>query len=189
MMKLKLTAVLSLVALLAACAGASKLDVKVGNKDMPLNVKGSGTYSSTKTFTETKDGQSKITKAASNYVVLANYDIDTSSGMNSMGKAVTAADQIRVSFQLVGEEGTDDKTGFKTGTYTTKAEKFAKVDYVNIAYFADGKESSNSFDGTKSSGEIKITSVSADAVSGEINLTEGDKQIKGSFTAKIPVKK
>ncbi|MBK7707060.1 MAG: hypothetical protein IPJ30_15200 [Acidobacteria bacterium] len=123
MKKLRLTAVLSLVALLAACAGASKLDVKVGNKDMPLNVKGSGTYSSTKTFTETKDGQSKITKAASNYVVLANYDIDTSSGMNSMGKAVTAADQIRVSFQLVGEEGTDDKTGFQNGHLYDKGRK------------------------------------------------------------------
>lgn len=180
-----------LVALLGACAGAggSKLDVKIGGKDMPLNIKSSGTYASTKTFTENKDGQAKITKASSNYIVLASYDLDTSAGMNSMNKPVTAADQIRVAIQLVGDEGTDDKTPIKVGSYTTKAEKFGKVDYVTVAYFADGKESSNSFDIRKTDGEVKITSVSGDTVSGEIDLTEGERSVKGKFTAKLAAKK
>lgn len=188
MRRFKLLVVFLIAVLLTACGGAgeSKLEVKAGGKNLPFSVKSSGTYSSVKTFT---DAQSKMTKASSNYIVLANYDIDTSSGMNSMEKAVTAPDQVRVAIQLVGEEGTDDKTGIKTGTYTTKADKFGKVDYVNIAYFADGKESKNIFNISKTEGEVKITSVSADTVSGEINLTEGDKSIKGSFTAKIPVKK
>lgn len=179
------------VALLGACSGAggSKVDIKIAGKDMPLNIKSSGTYASTKTFTETKDGQSKITKASSNYIVLASYDLDTSAGMNSMNKPVKAADEIRVAFQLVGDEGTDDKAAIKAGSYTTKAEKFGKVDYVTVAYFADGKESSNSFDIAKTNGEVKITSVSGDSVSGEIDLTEGDRSIKGKFTAKLAAKK
>lgn len=188
MRRIKLSVVFLIAVLLTACGGAgeSKLDVKAGGKNLPFSVKSSGTYSSVKTFT---DAQSKVTKASSNYIVLANYDIDTSSGMSSMEKAVTAPEQVRVAIQIVGEEGTDDKTGIKTGKYTTKADKFGKVDYVNIAYFADGKESKNIFNISKTEGEVKITSVSADSISGEINLTEGDKSVKGSFTAKIPVKK
>lgn len=179
------------IALLGACSGTggSKVDIKIAGKDMPLNIKSSGTYASTKTFTETKDGQSKITKASSNYIVLASYDLDTSAGMNSMNKPVKAADEIRVAFQLVGDEGTDDKSAIKAGSYTTKADKFGKVDYVTVAYFADGKESSNSFDIAKTGGEVKITSVSGDTVSGEIDLTEGERSIKGKFTAKLGAKK
>lgn len=189
MRNINLISILVVWILLAACGGAlteSKIEVKAGGKTMPVSVRSSGTYNTVKTFT---DAQSKVSKASSNYIVLGNYDIDTSAGMNSMGKAVTAADQIRVSLQLVGQEGTDEKTGFKTGTFTTKAEKFDKVDYVNVAYFANGKESSNSFEIAKTTGEVVIMSVSADSVSGEINLTDGDKSVKGNFTAKIPVKK
>ena len=40
--------------------------------------------------------------------------------------------------------------------------------------------------GKKAEGEVKITSVTADTVSGEVDLTEGDKSIKGNFTAKMP---
>jgi hypothetical protein len=176
--------------LVAGCgAGESKLEVKAGGKSLPFAVKSSGTYSAVKTFTENKDGQTKITKASSNYIVLANYDLDTSSGMSSMEKATTAADQVRVAIQIVGQEGTDDKTGFKTGTYQVKSEKFDKVDYVNVAFFADGKETKNFFDLSKASGQVKITAVAADSVSGEIDLTEGDKTVKGTFTARFPVKK
>ncbi len=98
-------------------------------------------------------------------------------------------DPISLGHQFVGQEGTDEETGYKTGTYPTKAEKFDKVDYVNVAYLSDGKESSNSFDLAKTTGEVKITAVSADSVSGEINLTEGERSVKGTFTTKITVKK
>ncbi|MBS1796109.1 MAG: hypothetical protein JSS81_19815 [Acidobacteria bacterium] len=190
MRKMRLTALLAVLLLLLGCgAGDSKLDVRAGGKTLPFSLKSSGIYNAVKTFTETKDGQTNVAKASSIYIVLGNYDIDTSSGMISMEKPVTAADQVRISIQLIGQEGTDDKTGLKTGTYPAKADKFGKIDYVNVAYFADGKESKNIFDIAKAAGEVRITSVSAEAVSGEIDLTEGDKSIKGSFTAKLPVKK
>lgn len=191
-MRVSKTAIAFAIAILiAGCGGAgeSKLEVKAGGKTLPFSVKSSGTYSAVKTFTDTKDGQTKITKAASNYIVLANYDLDTSSGMSSMEKATTVAEQVRVAVQIIGQEGTDDKTGFKTGTYQVKADKFDKVDYVNIAMFSDGKETKNFFDLSKAAGQVKITAVTGDSVSGEVDLTEGEKSLKGSFTAKIPVKK
>ncbi len=38
----------------------------------------------------------------------------------------------------------------------------------------------------KATGDVKIT---AESVSGEINVTDGDKSIKGMFTAKLPAAK
>jgi len=169
-----------------AGTGGTKLEVKAAGKSLPFALKSSGTYNSVKTFT---DLQSKVTKASANSIVLANFDVDTSAGMSSMGRPLNSNDQVRITLQLIGEEGSDEKAGFKTGTFTTNAEKFLKVDYVNIAYFADGKESVNSFDIRKTAGEVKVSSVSDSSVSGEINLTEGEKTIKGTFTAEITRKK
>ena len=67
---------------------------------------------------------------------------------------------------------------------------------VIIKTFADGKQTDTRFDslmsiggGKKAEGEVKITNVTADTVSGEVDLTEGDKSIKGTFTAKLPAAK
>lgn len=169
--------------------GGSRLDIKIGDKNTTLNITSSGSLTSTKTFSFTKDGQTTSTKAASHYFAMANYDLDTTSGMISMGKPLTADGQARVAIQLVGEEGTDDKATLKTGTYTTKAEKFNKIDYLNISVYSEGKENKVSFNIDKADGEVKITSVSDESVSGEIDVTEGDKSVKGSFTAKITKRK
>lgn len=173
-----------------ACGGgASKLTMNLDGNERTLDVVSSGTYSSTKTFTQTRDGQSTITKAASHYIVFGNYEIDTSSGMLSMSKPLTEADQVRLAIQIVGKEGTDDKTAIETGTYSTSADKYNKLDYVNIAVFNDGKEVKTSVNIPKSEGEVRITSVTDETVSGEIDLKEGEKSIKGGFTAKIIARK
>jgi len=174
---------------IACGAGESKLQLKIGGKDSTLEVKSSGTYTSTKTFSTTKDGQTTSTKAVSHYFALGNYELDTSSGMISLDKPVSADSQIRVAFQIVGEESTDDKAPIKTGTYSPKNEKFNDVDSMRVMIFENGKETKNMFNMDKAEGEIKINSVSGETVSGEINITEGDKSVKGSFTAKITVKK
>lgn len=180
----------SAVALLAACGpGATSLQVKVDGKDSTLAVKTTGTYTSTKTFTMSKEGQTTITKAASHYIAFANYDLDTSSGMVSLDKPVTAADQIRVTIQLIGEEGTDDKAALKPGTYTAKADKYSKVDSVAIAVFADGKEKKTYFGSGTAEGQVKVSAVSGDTISGEIDLKDGERIIKGPFTAKITAKR
>ncbi len=176
----------------AACsgmAGESKIDVKVDGKDHSIEIKTSGTMSTVKTFSYTKDGQTTSTKGASNYIALANYELDTSSGMISMGKPLTEAGQVRVTLQLVGEEGSEEMAAPKTGTYTTKAEKFNKVDHLQVTVFNDGKETKTSINIDKAEGEVRITSSNDDTISGEINITEGDKSVKGTFTATVTKRK
>ncbi len=169
--------------------GGSKLEVNIAGKSTPLDISSSGSLASTKTFSMTKDGQTTSTKANSHYFAMANYELDTTAGMISMGKPLTADGHVRVTIQIIGDEGTDDKAPLKTGTYSTKAEKYNKLDYVNVAVYSEGKETKTSFNIDKAEGEVKINSVSDESVTGEINVTEGDKSVKGSFTAKITKRK
>jgi hypothetical protein len=189
--------VIAVSLLLLACGGSggagggsAKMDIKVGGKDTNLAVKSSGSDKSVKTFT---DKERKVTTATSFYAVMANYDMDTTN-VASMKKPLTAPDQARVMLQLIGEEGTDQKSEFKAGTYKADpAGKFMKVDSLTVYTFAEGKEVNTSFDasfsGSKITGEVRIKTVTADEISGEIDITEGDKSVKGTFAAKIPAPK
>jgi len=108
---------------------------------------------------------------------------------------MTAPEQMRVEIQLTGEDGSGKDSPFKVGTYAAQADKTSGVRVVKIRTFADGKQTDASFNSLmgysdkKAAGEVKITNVTADTVSGEVDLTEGDKSIKGAFTAKLPVAK
>lgn len=180
--------------LLAACGsggiggGSAKMDIKVGGKDTALAIKSSGSDKNVKTFTDTAG---KVTTATSVYATMANYDMDTTN-FASMKKPLTAPEQARVMLQLIGEEGTDQKSEFKPGTYKADpAGKFMKLDSLVVTTFADGKEVVTSFDtmfsASKITGQVVVKSVTADAISGDIDVTDGDKSVKGTFTAKIAV--
>jgi hypothetical protein len=180
---------------LTACGGAglgtssAKLDIKVGGKASTLTVKsGAVSYGN---VISTAPGKPNIQTFA-HTIYIANYEMETSDP-GWMRKPLSAADQMRVDIQLTGEEGTKEDSSFKVATYSAKADKFNSVRFVRINAFADGKQTETDFDTSfsheKMNGEVKITSVTADTVSGEVNLTEGDKSIKGTFTAKLPKKK
>lgn len=171
---------------------APKLDVKVGGKSSTLDVKSSVVDQSE--VTATAPGKPNV-KTFLHKIYLANFEMDTS-GVAWMNKPLTAPEQMRVQIELTGEDGTDMKSPFKVGTYTAQADKTNGVRTVIIRTFADGKQTDTRFDSLmsiggskKAEGEVKITSVTADTVSGEVNLTEGDKSIKGNFTAKLPAAK
>lgn len=169
-----------------ATAGTSKLDVKAGGKDSTLNVKSGGASYSGMNYSI--PGQ-PATKASIHTIHIANYELDRA----SPAKALTTPDQMRVDIRITGEDGTWDNSPFKVGTYSPKADKFNLVSNVTIVTFADGKQIETRFDNSsgnkKVDGEVKITSVTADTVSGEVNLTEGDKSVKGTFTANLPATK
>lgn len=173
----------------AAGGGSAKLDVKVGGKDSTLTIKSSGTYYGN--VISTSPGKPNVQTFAHD-IYLANYEMDTTSPM-TMRKPLTAPDQLRVEIQLTGEDGTKTDSPFKVGTYNAKADKFNSVRSVIIVTFADGKETRTSFDtmgfSPKADGDVKLTAVTADSISGEINLMDGDKSIKGKFTAKLPKSK
>jgi len=170
---------------------AAKLDIKVGGKSSTLDVKSGMVYPSEMSFTA--PGKPNV-KTFLHKIYLANFEMDTS-GVAWMNKPLTAPEQMRVQIELTGEDGTDMKSPFKVGTHSAQADKTNGVRTVIIRTFADGKQTDTSFDtlmsfgNNNAAGEVKITSVTAEAVSGEVNLTEGDKSIKGTFTAKLPAAK
>jgi hypothetical protein len=163
--------------------GGNSVHVKspaTGEKD--LAVKSSYTYPVTKTFT---DITGKITTAATYNVYAANYDLDAGNFAMTLDKPMASEDQMRVVFSLVGAEGTNDKSPLTAGTYSAKADKYMKVDTVGVVTRKGSADTKNWFDRSSLTGEVKLSSVSDDSISGDIDVTAGDATIKGSFTAKI----
>ena len=171
---------------LAGCsksAPENRLQIKspaIGEKDHP--VKSAYTYAVTKTFT---DINGKMTTAASYRTYVANYDLDAANFSMTLDKPVTSDDQVRVVFSLVGDEGTNDKSPPKTGTYSAKSDKFMKVEDVTLISRKGAGENKASLDRNTLNGTVKVTSASADTIAGDIDLTAGDATVKGSFTAKV----
>lgn len=172
--------------LFAGCgksAGANSIHVKstaTGEKD--LAIKSSYAYAVTKTFT---DINNKITMASAYNVYAANYDLDAGNFAMTMDKPLTSDDQVRVMFSLIGDEGTNDKSPPKAGTYSAKADKHMKVETVGIVSRKGGADNKTWLDRSTLTGEVKVTSASADEISGDIDVKAGDTTIKGSFTAKV----
>ena len=163
--------------------GGNSLQVKhasAGEKD--LAVKSSYAYAVTKSFT---DINQKITTAVVYNVSTANYDLDATNFGMTLDKPMASEDQMRVVFSLVGEEGTKDPAPLKGGTYSAKADKYMKVENVGIVTRKGNADTKNWFDRSSLTGQVTLTSVSDDSISGDIDVTAGDNNIKGSFTAKI----
>ena len=168
-------------------AGGNSLHVKspaTGEKDVA--VKSAYAFAVTKTFT---DAAGKMTTAASYNVYVANYDLDSSFFAQTMNKPMTSDDQMRVVFSLAGETGGTEKTAAKAGTYSATADKYMKVESVGIVSRKGGAEDKGWLDRSSTKGDVKITSASADSISGDVDITSGDISIKGSFTAKILTRK
>jgi hypothetical protein len=175
--------------LLAGCskAGGSAIHLKApGMTEKDLAVKSGGAFAVTKTFT---DVNRNITTAPSYRVYVANYDLDTANFGLTMNKPLASDDQVRVTFCIVGDVGGNEKTPPKAGTYPAKADKYMKAEDVSIVTRKDGKDNEVFFDRSGLAGEVKVTSVSGDTISGEVDLTSGEMSMKGPFTAKVLVRK
>jgi hypothetical protein len=107
----------------------------------------------------------------------------------TLNKPLTADDQVRVVFSVVGDEGGNDKTAPKTGDYSAKADKFMKVEDVAIVARKAGTDNTGWLERSTLTGDAKITAVSGDTITGEVDLTSGAISIKGPFTAKILARK
>lgn len=164
-------------------AGGGGIHVKSANTgDKELATKSGYAFGVTKTFT---DISGKISTASAYYTYAANYDLDAGNFGLTLDKPLTSDDNVRVVFNLIGEEGTNDKSPLKAGTYSAKADKFMKVETVGIVSRKGGADAKFWFDRSTLTGEVKLTSASADELAGDINVSAGDNSIKGSFTAKV----
>lgn len=178
-------AIATLVAL-GACgkgAGGNAVHVKspvTGEKD--LAIKSGYAFPVVKTFT---DINSKITTASAYNVYLANYELEAKNFGATLDKPLTADDQVRVVFSLIGEEGTNDQSPVKATTYSAKADKYIKAESAGIVGRKNGADVKSWLDRSTLTGEVKVSSATAEEISGDVNLSSGDMAIKGSFTAKI----
>lgn len=186
----KITLFAAIAAFTFACGGGAggggtSLTIKSGAQTMTLSGKTSGVDLGN--VISTSPGKPNL-QTSNHSIMIANYDMDMTN-IGTMRKPLTAADQIRLAISITGDAATNEKTPFKVGTYLVSNEYVNDVRDVTVTTFADGKEKRIDFDtmssSTKLIGEVKITSVTDDAVSGTIDVTEGDKSVKGSFTAKI----
>lgn len=151
-----------------------------GEKD--LLIKSGYALAISKTFT---DVNGKMTTASAYNVYLANYDLDQKNFAMSMDKPLTGDDQVRVVFNLIGDEGTNDKSAPKAGTYAAKADKFMKAESIGLVARKNGADVKSWLDRTALTGEVKLTSVSSDEISGDLDVNSGDISIKGAFSAKL----
>jgi len=163
--------------------GGSGIHVKsAATGDKELATKSGYAFGVTKTFT---DISGKMSTASAYYTYAANYDLDAGNFAMTLDKPLTSDDNVRVVFSLIGEEGTNDKSPLKAGTYSAKADKFMKVESVGIVSRKGGADTKFWLDRSTLTGEVKLTSASADEIAGDINVSAGDNSIKGSFTAKV----
>lgn len=168
-------------------AGPGSMTLKwpgMASKEMP--VKSAYAYAVTKTFTDTAG---KITTAATYQVFAANYDLDSANFGQTLNKPMTSDDNVRVTFSLVSDSGGTKKTAAKAGDYSAKADKFMKAETAGIVTRKGGKDSTLWLDRSALTGNVKVTSVLGDTVTGEVDLTNGESAIKGPFTAKILARK
>ena len=164
-------------------SSANAVHVKSGTTgEKDIAIKSGYAFPVTKTFT---DINGKITTASAYNVYLANYDLDAKNFAMTLDKSLTSDDQVRVVFSLIGSEGTNDQSAPGTGTYGAKADKYLKAESAGIVARKNGADVKSWLDRSMLTGEVKVASVSADEISGDVNLSAGDTSIKGSFSAKV----
>lgn len=158
------------------------LHIKSGAGEKDVAIKSGYAFPVTKSFT---DVNGKITTASAYNVYLANYDLDSKNFAMTLDKPLTSDDQTRVVFTLVGAEGTNEQTPPKAGTYSAKGDKYVKAESAGLVARKNGADVKSWLDRSMLTGEVKISSASADEISGDVNLSAGDMAIKGSFAAKV----
>lgn len=137
-------------------------------------------------LTTTANGQAARIVMYSIY--LANYDADANTLPREMPKA---ENQIKVEIQLVGPEGSTASSPLKPGTYAASqfsdgVNKFNKTLDVRVNLFENGKTMDQGVSSVNPrKGFVKINSVDDEKVTGEIDMSDDFRSVKGEFNAKI----
>lgn len=169
-------------------AAKSPFVVKVNGKDVPFEMNNASV--------EMSSINSQTSKAITPYnkFIIRNYEYDTEkTGKEDTDKKLTASGQTRIIFFLYGDPASGEKAPPPVGNYISSVKELKTINSfhgVSIRTFAEGNDEFKSIGLTtadpQNQGEIKITSVTADEVTGEINVVATDgSTIKGQFTAKL----
>ena len=137
-------------------------------------------------FTTTANGQAA--RIVEYRIYLANYDLDA----RALEREMPRADgQMGVEIQIAGAEGSTSHTPFKTGTYNASQfsdgiNKFNKALDIRVNFFENGRLQDLSISiASPRKGFVKINSVDSDTVSGEVDMSDDFRAIKGEFSAVV----
>jgi hypothetical protein len=180
---------------LSACGGSGtskdgagskpSFEAKVNGQDVLKGVKSS--------WQVTKEVGTPTT--AMHVFVIRNFDYDANAKYSVLfdDDKLKEAGQAYVIFTIYDEKDKSNaKTPLKVGTYSGKSESNNSFGQFSIVTFGDGSRNNYNIihmGQPNNKGEVKITSVTDDTVTGEIDASgkDGDKEVsvKGAFTAKI----
>jgi hypothetical protein len=166
----------------AGNSSSPQLTISLGGKDTPLEVK-SGSYHQSVT-NYSAGGKSETASEAVFFI--ANFDMVQA---KAAGKKPENG-QMVAAFTLIGASGTNDKSPLAVGTYPVRsgegenATRFNITTRCGVVMFENGAQTDKKLATSKLQGEAKITSVADGTVSGEINVTDGESTIKGTFVAR-----
>jgi hypothetical protein len=187
--------VLSTAALVAGCkyfltGGDNKLTLTYKtDKNAAPTTKELSAKQSIMTVTElTTTANGQAARIVRYSVYMSNYDADAKTLEREMPKV---DNQIRVEIQVVGPEGSTASTVLKPGTYNASQfsdgiNKFNKALDIRVNVFENGKALDQSISTVNPrKGFVKINSVDNETVSGEVDMSDDFRSVKGKFNAKI----
>lgn len=175
--------------LLTACGG-SGFSVKYDGQQIPFEAKSSWITSQSANFGGKFEGEKD--KHALRWLVLRNFDYEVKSQYDTEDNP-SADGQVKLFFSLHEDSGTNPNTPIKVSTFSGGNDGPMSLEFVNVHIFRNGKVESYpvslSGQGNRKDSEVKITDVTDETVSGEVNINvkAKDKEliVKGTFTAKI----
>lgn len=177
---------------LVACGGTkSTIEIKLDGQEIPFETK--STWITAQKALYGGNVQASDQNHALRWITLRNYDFDVKSALGANDGKLTSPEQVKIFLSIHDDAGTDDKTPIKPATYSGANDGPMQFEFINFTIFKDGKEESYriSLSGqpNRKDSEVKITNVTDDTVTGEININAKEKDkvltIKGPFIAKI----
>lgn len=186
----KLILILCAALIISACGSKSNVLVKYDGKEIPFETKSTWFTSQGANFGGKFEGEKD--KHALRWLTLRNFDYQVPSATDTGGNPTTDG-QVKLFFSLHEDSGTNPQTPIKPSTFSGGNDGPMSLEFVNVHIFKDGKVEtypvSLSGQANRKDSEVKITAVTDETVSGEININvkAKDKEliIKGPFTAKI----
>jgi hypothetical protein len=166
--------------MLTACGSNADVVINVNKKQTSMNIK-SGV------FTKYEPDDLPSGKKTTGYsFVLGNFEMNKD--LDKYGPDLTDTGQIKIQFALNVLENDAKEMKLQTGKYEYSASMEAtrlKLGSFRVFTYADGKEDIWARMGGTKESFVTLTSITDEAVSGEIVFKDGDESVKGKFNAKL----
>lgn len=199
MIKILLIITIGLISNLFAICGMLGGNV-IGNENTPKNAEKENISSLSTDKIEVKFGKNSKTLDISNsyfsawnhgegiLIYLSNYPLEISQqGEICEEKQPKSNEQLLLSISI-NKPGDDIQKKITEQTFQFDADASNAEEYAQnilLYYFAKGRQENVMFSRFDGNGTIKLTSVTKEQVTGEINYQSNDGSVKGNFTAKI----